>query len=83
MSIFFQGHNILFTADGTSEIDDDSFMWNFAEPQSSLVVDLAKSLAAPPDMIVVTSEPKWESNHYYKLPIQFSLRKYKIIDTNM
>lgn len=79
-SIFFQGHNILFTADGTSEIDDDSFMWSFAEPQSSLVVDLAKSLAAPPDMIVVTFEPEWKSNHCYKLPIQFSLRRNKILE---
>lgn len=74
VAIYSHGTNIIFSADGLSPIGDEEW-YNKAVPFASLRVELAKSLLAPPDMVMITSNIEDKSNHYFLLPLDYSLRR--------
>lgn len=78
-AIYNQGANIIFSADGLSPIDDQDW-YNRAIPFASLRVELAKSLLAPPDMVIITSNIEDQGNHYFALPLNYSLRRGMITE---
>ena len=73
-AIYNQGTNIIFSVDGFSTIDDETW-WDHAVSFPSLCVKLAESLLAPPDMVIITSNIEDKSNHYFSLPFSYSLRR--------
>lgn len=79
-SIYNQGSNILLSGDGTYNIDANSDWYSNAVSLSELRVILARKLLAPPDMILLTSSIDEKNNHYFALPISYSLRRKKIIE---
>ena len=80
VAIYNQGTNVIFSADGLSTIDYSAW-YNSAIPFASLRVELAKTLLAPPDMVIITSNIEDRSNHYFSLPFNYSLRRTIITET--
>ncbi len=78
VAIYNQGTNIIFSGDGLSVIDEQ--WYNGAIPFASLRVELAKSLLAPPDMVIITSNIEDKSNHYFSVPINYSFRRGMIME---
>lgn len=77
VAVYNQGINIMFSADGLSKIDEQWYAG--AVPFASLRVELAKSLLAPPDMVIITSNIEDKSNHYFSVPINYSFRRGMIM----
>ncbi len=81
VSVYSQGANILFSADGLSLINEE---WHGnAVPFASLRVELAKNLLAPPDMVIITSNIEDKSNHYFSMPYSFSFRRGFLTNTEI
>ena len=78
-AVYNQGTNVIFSADGLSPIDRQDW-YSSAIPFAALRIELAKSLLAPPDMIILTSNIEDKSNHYFALPFNYSLRRGMIIE---
>ena len=71
ISVFHSGTNILFNSSGFSGFEQDDYMYSSAKHLSSLRIELARGLVAPPDMLIITSDVEDSSNHYFKLPSQY------------
>lgn len=74
VAVYNQGINIIFSADGFSTIGDANWYYS-AVPFASLRVELARSLLAPPDMVIITANVEDKSNHYFSLPHNYSFRR--------
>lgn len=80
-SIYYQGINILYSADGTEDINIESYSYYYkASNLSTLRTEIAKTLVAPPDMLIVTSNIEDTNNHYFSLPLSYSFRKSKVTE---
>lgn len=78
--IYFQGKNILYTQDGTEEMDADDFNWYVTSSLPDIKRTLSERLVAPPDMLIFTYDLEMKDNYYLVLPNDFSLRYRKKID---
>jgi len=76
--VYNQGENIIFSADGLSEINEQ--WYSPAITFAALRVELAKRLLAPPDMLIITSNIEDKNNHYFCMPINYSFRRGKLIE---
>ncbi len=79
-AIYYQGVNVLYSADGKYEITEMEDFLSSAYNFSSLKTELAKYLMAPPDMIMITIDVDDRPNHYFCLPLSFSLRKSQVVE---
>lgn len=76
--IFYQAKNILYTGDGTEEIDSNYAFWATTYSLPEIKRILAERMVAPPDMIIFTLENENLDNYYFTLPEDFSLRYKKV-----
>ncbi len=72
-AIYSQGTNVIFSADGRSPFNEVWF--SRAVPFTTLCIEIAKSLLAPPDMVLITSNIEDRSDHYFSVPFNYSLRR--------
>lgn len=79
VAIYNQGANIIYSADGLSLISQE--WYTNAVPFASLRVNLAKSLLAPPDMVILTSNIEDKNNHYFAMPYNYSFRRGLLTET--
>ena len=79
VAIYNQGANIMFSSDGLSLVDEE--WYSTFMPFSSIRIELAKSLLAPPDMLMITSNIDDSSNHYFAMPYNYSFRR-GMLDVN-
>lgn len=76
--IYYHTKNILYTGDGTEEIDSNDLFWAMTNSLPEIKRILAKRMVAPPDMIIFTLENENLDNYYFTLPEDFSLRYKKV-----
>lgn len=80
-SIYYQGINILYSADGTHDINIESYYYfRNASNLATLRTEIARTLVAPPDMLIVTLNIEDTNNHYFALPFSYSFRKSKLVE---
>lgn len=80
-SIYYQGINILYSADGTYDITIESYYYfRKASNLATLRTEIARTLVAPPDMLIVTLNIEDTNNHYFALPFSYSFRKSKLVE---
>lgn len=80
-SIYYQGINILYNADGTEDINIESYYYSKATNLATLRTEIAKALVAPPDMLLVTSNIEDTNDNYLALPLSYSLRQAKVTES--
>lgn len=72
--VFWCGKDILCDYLGNNGLPFDAYAFSNATKLTSIRNELAKSMVAPPDMVLLTSSVQETDHTYFKLPYGFSLR---------